>query len=395
MLNTKKNILFVLEKIGPYHNSRLNYLTKNKDYNIIVIETNPISKTYLWEEIKNSNYEIYKLRQNQKIHGLIPSIKKQINEIFLKTNPNIIFLTGWFENSHHFIIYKSYFKKIPLIILSDSRYNDHRRFFYKEFIKRLLLKNFSSALVAGKESSDYLLNLNFKKKDIFKPFDVVDNNYFLKNRNKKQIFYSNYFLCISRFIKKKNLINLIKAFEIYKKRKGNLNLLIIGAGPEEFKIKQIRNKSEFADSIFIESWKETNLLPEYYKKAKATVLASLYDQWGLVINESMASGTPCIVSKNCGCYLDLIEEGLTGWGFDPNNIKELANLFFKVESLNQKELDKMKKNVISKINQYGLDSFADAVNKSIKNAIINKRFSYISSIFSYILFILRNKRFCK
>ena len=68
-------------------------------------------------------------------------------------------------------------------------------------------------------------------------------------------------------------------------------------------------------------------MPEYYKKAKATVLASSNDQWGLVINESMASGTPCIVSKNCGSYVDLIEENKTGWGFDPSNYIELANLF--------------------------------------------------------------------
>ena len=72
-------------------------------------------------------------------------------------------------------------------------------------------------------------------------------------------------------------------------------------------------------------------MPQYYKKAKATVLASTKETWGLVINESMASGTPCIVSKNCGCYLDLIEEGTTGWGFDPRNEKELSNLFLNVE----------------------------------------------------------------
>ena len=57
-----KNLLFIVEKIGPYHNSRCNYLSKFKEFNIFVIETNTKSKTYLWEEEKNTDYIIYKLK---------------------------------------------------------------------------------------------------------------------------------------------------------------------------------------------------------------------------------------------------------------------------------------------------------------------------------------------
>ena len=113
-------------------------------------------------------------------------------------------MSGWYEKGSSFLIYKSFFNKIPLIILSDSRDKDYERSFLKEYIKKLLLKNFSSALVAGKESSDYLQQLNFKEKDIFKPYDVVDNNYFAGKIFKNMIPYSNYFLCIARFIKKKS-----------------------------------------------------------------------------------------------------------------------------------------------------------------------------------------------
>ena len=137
-------------------------------------------------------------------------------------------------------------------------------------------------------------------------------------------------------------------------------------------------------------WKKTNLLPQYYKKARATVLASLYDQWGLVINESMASGTPCIVSKNCGSYLDLIQEGETGWGFDPNNVIELSNLFFKVENINKKELDKIKNNIKNKINGHSLNEFTKAVQSSIDNALTNKKLSFSSAILAYFMYRFKN-----
>ena len=61
MLNKVKNLLFIVEKIGPYHKSRFNYLSKFKKFKISVIETNSESRTYLWEEVKNTNYTIYKL----------------------------------------------------------------------------------------------------------------------------------------------------------------------------------------------------------------------------------------------------------------------------------------------------------------------------------------------
>ncbi len=390
MVSKVKNLLFVVEKIGPYHNSRFNYLSKVKEFNIFVIETNTKSKTYLWEEVKNTNYKIYKLKKNQKGSQRFPDINNQIIEILSQSNPKIIFITGWYEETHHFLIYKSYFRKIPIILLSDSRYRDVKRIFYKEFIKRILLKSFSSGIVAGKESTDYLIKLNFKESNIFKPYNVVDNDYFLKTSTNNKNIYSNYFLCIARFIKVKNYKNLLKGFEIYKNKRGSFNLLIIGSGPEEKFIKEIKKKSKFSDSIFLESWKKTSLLPQYYKEAKATVLASTKETWGLVINESMASGTPCIVSKNCGCYLDLIEESETGWGFDPNNEIELSDLFLKVEKINKIELSKMKNNITSKMNNFNLDNFKQAVDEAIENSLNNRKSSFISSILAYLLFILKN-----
>ena len=44
-----------------------------------------------------------------------------------------------------------------------------------------------------------------------------------------------------------------------------------------------------------------------YVAADCLVLRSdAKETWGLVVNEAMASGLPCIVSKACGCVEDLI-----------------------------------------------------------------------------------------
>ena len=104
----------------------------------------------------------------------------------------------------------------------------------------------------------------------------------------------------------------------------------------------------------------------------------------------MASSLPCIVSYECGCYLDLIEEDQTGWGFDPGNAIELSNLLTKVEKMNQLELSKMKKNIKNKIDKFSLDKFKLAVDEAINDSLNSRKSSLISSILAYILFFLKS-----
>ena len=41
----------------------------------------------------------------------------------------------------------------------------------------------------------------------------------------------------------------------------------------------------------------------------------------------MAAGLPCIVSNSCGCAMDLVQHGVTGWTFDSHDNYALAGCF--------------------------------------------------------------------
>ncbi len=53
-------------------------------------------------------------------------------------------------------------------------------------------------------------------------------------------------------------------------------------------------------------------LPAYYALADALVHVSTVDQWGLVVNEAMASGLPVVVSDACGSAPDLVQNKGSG-----------------------------------------------------------------------------------
>jgi glycosyltransferase involved in cell wall biosynthesis len=66
-------------------------------------------------------------------------------------------------------------------------------------------------------------------------------------------------------------------------------------------------------------------LPAVYAAADLLVLPSAAQEtWGLVVNEAMASGTPCVVSHACGCAPDMVEDRGTGIVYPCGDIGALA-----------------------------------------------------------------------
>ena len=63
----------------------------------------------------------------------------------------------------------------------------------------------------------------------------------------------------------------------------------------------------------------------FFHAADVLVLPSVREEtWGLVVNEALAHGVPCVVSDSVGCALDLIRDGATGTVFESGNADDLA-----------------------------------------------------------------------
>ena len=377
-------ILIVLRNIGPYHNARFDALL-NSNIDIHVFETRPQSREYLWISQDNYKYNVYKFPKS-------PFKEKDITnkdiDSFYKTNislikPDVIISIGWADRTYQRLLLYAQNNKIPTVIVSDSinKTEDNKsRPFFKEFIKKIILKGYSSALVAGLESKEYLLNLGFKEQKIFWPWDVIDNNFFENYICGVNISEDKYFLCVSRLLKRKNLKNLIESFADYQNRGGEWGLKIIGSGDEyknliEFS-KIIINKESFE----IINWLQIDKLINYYKDASAFILPSYFDNWGLVVNEAIASGLPCIVSKNCGCAVDLISHNKSGFVFDPFKKNELSLFMNIVEHQSKKERDEMIRLAKINLKKFDLDKFVISLKKAINEAKKKPKYSISSRL---------------
>jgi glycosyltransferase involved in cell wall biosynthesis len=121
--------------------------------------------------------------------------------------------------------------------------------------------------------------------------------------------------------------------------------------------------------------------PVFYALADAFVLPSLWEEWGLVVNEAMASGLPVVVSETAGCAEDLLRAGrpclpdpLTikppghwprmdhfirqnGFVFDPGSVASLANALLTLE-LNPTVRTVMGQHSREVVDQFSCQNFA-------------------------------------
>lgn len=80
----------------------------------------------------------------------------------------------------------------------------------------------------------------------------------------------------------------------------------------------------------ITGFKNADEIGRYYAAADAFVLPSNVETWGLVVNEAMVHALPTIVSDRCGCAIDLVQDGTTGYRFPTGDSLALADRIARV-----------------------------------------------------------------
>lgn len=107
-----------------------------------------------------------------------------------------------------------------------------------------------------------------------------------------------YFLSVGRLEKRKNTVNIIRAFDLFKNQNfTNHKLILIGKngfGGEE--VEEEISNSKFTTDIIQKGHVEGKELFVLYKNAEVLLYPSLYEGFGLPILEAMSTRTPVITS---------------------------------------------------------------------------------------------------
>jgi D-inositol-3-phosphate glycosyltransferase len=155
-------------------------------------------------------------------------------------------------------------------------------------------------------------------------------------------------LFVGRIEPLKGLDTLIEVIAIMREDKDFVDqpfcLLVIGGDPgvsdsaEMDRLQELRQKCKVEDLVTFIGKRCQDTLPYYYSAARAVVVPSHYESFGMVALEAMACGTP-VVASHVGGLAFLIKDGETGFTVpvnDPRVMVERLSALIKDDDLHHR-----------------------------------------------------------
>ena len=358
------SIAILFDRLGPYHWARLQAAARL--FRVVAIETYATTREYQWEGIDEPRaFDRVTLFDNIS-DGRGPKralLRHKMAKALREADPAVAMIPGWGTPASLIALEWCLRNQRPAVVMSESNAFDEKRYVLAEVIKRIVVSLFSAGLAGGQLQMEYLVVLGLPRDRVFTGYDVVDNEYFRRKAGeirsqapklrRKYELPGKYFLASARFVPKKNLPTLIRAYARYRQVAGNLDdgqrimdngpwdLVLLGDGPLKADLSRLVSDLRLHGHVHLPGFLQYHELPAYYGLADVFVHASTTEQWGLVVNEAMAAGLPVIVSNRCGCVPNLVAEGKNGFTFDPGSVESLAKLMLDMCHFSKRRLEDM------------------------------------------------------
>jgi len=254
-------------------------------------------------------------------------------------------------------------------------------FLLKNFVIERLRKKYYSRLSATvnyvEEAKNILPTYNFPPDKIFVTYNSPDTDELFEAKaaanllppllpeNKHRILH------VGRLVKWKKVDLLIQSVSRLKNKYADIELVVIGKGPEENALKKLAEELNISEKIiFAGGIYQTVQLAQYLKETSIYVLAGM---GGLSINEAMVCGKPIICSVCDGTEKHLVRNGYNGYFFQDDSLEDLSE-----------KIDLLLSNP-QKMNEMGENSYKIIANEININTVITK---YIEAF----NFVLKNKK---
>lgn len=325
-------ILFLTNIPSPYRVDFFNELGKSSDLTVLFEKATSDERDLSWKEYRFESFKGVFLKgiSISTDSAVCVGLKKYLSD---KSFDKIICSNFSSPTGISAIFYMKR-KDIPYFLEADGGVAKKGKGF-KEHLKRKIISGAKGYFSTSKPCDDYFIAYGAKKENIYRyPFtslnasDILDKPLSLPKkqriRKKLKIEESSVVVSVGRFSYMrgygKGYDTLFKVCETLPK---NIGIYIIGDEPTDEFVKWKNDKN--LDRLHFVPFKLKSELFEYYRAADVSVLLSRGEAWGLVINESMANGTPVIATDACVGALELIKDGVNGYIVSVDSPEQVKN----------------------------------------------------------------------
>ena len=257
--------------------------------------------------------------------------------------PTALLLPGYSPSFYRSVIIRSRLAGIPIIFRAETTDRTIKRNLVKVFIRdvslRLLYRSCFRLLYIGKYSREHFERLGCpSEKLIFSPYCIDAASFDCGEAHRDQLrseFRASLgiheaqkvILFSGKLYPRKQPQIILQALKQFSSReREGTTVLFVGDGELRKELEVLAKTEPYLKAIFL-GFQNQSQLSRCYHAADLLVLPSLFETWGLVVNEALHHGLPCVVSSAVGCAPDLIEPGVTGEVFAASSVPDLHGVF--------------------------------------------------------------------
>ena len=247
--------------------------------------------------------------------------------------------------------------------------------YYRKFFPKYAHKATRIATVSAFSKSDIMkyYHIDAEKVDvvfnganqIFKPLSELE----MQETRKKYALGCDYFICVGSVHKRKNIVNLLKAFELFKSEQScDVKLLIVGQKRWWTKeMQQTINYMTYLPDVIFTGRVETEVLNVLMGSALALTYVSCHEGFGIPILEAFCCETPVITSAITSMPEVAGDAAILIDPFSPESITQAMNRIYTEVDLRKELIEKGRERRILFTWQKTADALWQCIEKAISH----------------------------
>ncbi|MDB4564377.1 glycosyltransferase family 4 protein [Mariniblastus sp.] len=263
--------------------------------------------------------------------------EKRLIDIARDFEPDLIFTSGWMDSGYLECLRKLK-PKTPVILMMDTKWRGNIKQQCNCLLSKLKLgpsRLFTHAWVAGTLQAKYAYKLGIPRARVKLGVYCADTANFAEIFARRDVNkIQKRFLYVGRYVQRKGLEELWKAFTNFREKMPDWELHCVGTG-------EGWDQRPCAKGIVHHGFQQPSQLEPILQSAAAFVMPSRFEAWGVALQEMAVSGLPLIASSEVGACERFLEDNRNGFLTLPRSVKSIETALQRFSTLSMSEVKQM------------------------------------------------------
>jgi glycosyltransferase involved in cell wall biosynthesis len=306
------------------------------DFSVAGYRDVEFGSTFAWDSDLLSGYTSVFLQ-----HDTQTASTRGLAQALRSARPRAVLLVGYSPRFHQIAFLEAARTRRPLLLRAETTDHALRRGTLKALVRDRALRwmywRCTRLMYVGRRSNEHFRRLGCQDdKLVFSPYCVDTTPFQLDEVSRQRLrdatrsalgigVDERVLLLSGKLVRRKRPDLLPRAIRaLPSDLRARVHVLVLGSGDQQPVLESLAREEPSIRMTFL-GFQNQSRLSAYYHSADLLVLPSESGEtWGLVVNEALHHGLPCVVSDAVGCAPDLIDPGRTGDSFESGCVPALA-----------------------------------------------------------------------